>query len=92
MGPYYREINAVTPVYLYLGLWNRGVQALRGVFDSHLLNNRVHSLSLVQVSRFPGLWQVLPGFIFVNYGNTSYRLWKFFDKLYFDSYKSNKDE
>ena len=46
-GPYYREINPVGPVYLYLGIRNRGVEALSGVFDSHLLSNGVHSLSLV---------------------------------------------
>ena len=47
IGPYYREINPVGPVYLYLGIRNRGVEALSGVFDSHLLSNGVHSLSLV---------------------------------------------
>ena len=47
MGPYYREINPVGPVYLYLGIRNRCVEALSGVFDSHLLSNGVHSLSLV---------------------------------------------
>ena len=33
---------------LYLGIRNRGVEALSGVFDSHLLSiDGVHSLSLV---------------------------------------------
>ena len=47
MYPSYREINPVRPVYLYLGIRNRGVEALSGVFDNHLLSNAVQSLSLV---------------------------------------------
>ena len=47
IGPYYREINPVGPVYLYLGIRTRGVETLSGVFDSHLLSNGVHNLSLV---------------------------------------------
>lgn len=39
--------HIIGPVYLYLGIRNRGVEALSGVFDSHLLSNGVHSLSLV---------------------------------------------
>ena len=40
--------HIIGPVYLYqLGIRNRGVEALSGVFDSHLLSNDVHSLSLV---------------------------------------------
>ena len=46
-GPYYRGISPVGPVYLYLGIRNRGVPALSGVSDSHLLSNVVHCLSLV---------------------------------------------
>ena len=46
MYPSYREINPVRPVYLYLGIRNRGVEALSGVFDNHLLSNGVYSLSL----------------------------------------------
>ena len=47
MGPYDRGVHPDRPVYLYLGIRNRGVEALRGVFDSHLLSKSVHSLSLV---------------------------------------------
>ena len=46
IGPYYREINPVGPVYLYLGIRNSDVEALSGVFDNHLLSNGVHSVSL----------------------------------------------
>ena len=115
IGPYYREMNPVGPVYLYLGIRNRDVEALSGVFDSLRCSQPVSgawlndslsweqsgricdvcvksfSPSCLQVFRFM-CWHVSPGFIFVNYGNTYYRLWKFFRLAVFWFLQSNKGD